>query len=412
MSRSAAREWITSGLPVSRASAICAANARCLVARAARRLAIEVQSGLPDRHAALVRRQRAQLRQVGVVEALRGVRVAADRRVHLGEVLRRRQRRAAGRAVDARPSACASRPPPPPPRPAPRSAARTGRRWVWESIHPSGLREQRVELPDRLAQRVRAIPARARQRALVRAERAEQPARCWPAGTGAAAPRARAGPRPASTARGRAPPRAPRPWPAATAPAPRRSGSAAARAARSPRARAVSSARSIMLRPRSARPAKSPSQLRVEAHRGGRAVAVAMHHRDRAAGEVAELVGQLALVAQLERSRRDRAVLAERDVAQQVEAQRVRRRSARSPRTDRARCPATCSSSRRPSAGSRGRRRAPAARARRPSAAPASTRRGSAGCPCRSGGSSPATCARSSPPLLAGAPAGTAGAGA
>ena len=52
-------------------------------------------------------------------------------------------------------------------------------------------------------------------------------------------------------------------------------------------------------------------------------VAVAPDHPDRAAGEVAELVGELGLVAQLEGRGGDRAVLPEGHLAQQVEAQRV-----------------------------------------------------------------------------------------
>ena len=52
-------------------------------------------------------------------------------------------------------------------------------------------------------------------------------------------------------------------------------------------------------------------------------VAVAADHRQRAAGEVAELVGELGLVALLEGRGGDRAVLAEGDVAQEVVAQGV-----------------------------------------------------------------------------------------
>ncbi len=74
---------------------------RALLVRARRAVAVEVEAGLADRDAALVRGQRAQLGQVGVVEARRVVRVAADRRVHLREGLGRGQRRAAGGAVDA-----------------------------------------------------------------------------------------------------------------------------------------------------------------------------------------------------------------------------------------------------------------------------------------------------------------------
>ena len=72
-----------------------------LLVSAGRPLAIEVEPALADRHAALVRRERAQLGQVGVVEAARGVGVASDRRVHLREVLGRGERRAAGGSVDA-----------------------------------------------------------------------------------------------------------------------------------------------------------------------------------------------------------------------------------------------------------------------------------------------------------------------
>ena len=48
-----------------------------------------------------MRGQRAQFREVGVVEALRRVRMPADGRVHLGERLGRGERRAGGRAVGA-----------------------------------------------------------------------------------------------------------------------------------------------------------------------------------------------------------------------------------------------------------------------------------------------------------------------
>ena len=54
-----------------------------------------------------------------------------------------------------------------------------------------------------------------------------------------------------------------------------------------------------------------------------RPVAVAPDHRQRAVGEIAQLVGQLGVVAALEGLGRDRAVLAEGDVAQQVVAQGV-----------------------------------------------------------------------------------------
>src|SRR5205823_535583 len=52
-----------------------------------RAVAVIVKAGLADRHAALVTCQRAQLGEVGVVEAGRLVRVPPDRRVHLREVV-------------------------------------------------------------------------------------------------------------------------------------------------------------------------------------------------------------------------------------------------------------------------------------------------------------------------------------
>ena len=68
---------------------------RTLLVGARSAVAIEVQPCLADRNTARVRSQGAQLGQIGVVEALGRVRMPADRRVHLGEVLGRRQRRAA-----------------------------------------------------------------------------------------------------------------------------------------------------------------------------------------------------------------------------------------------------------------------------------------------------------------------------
>ena len=52
-------------------------------------------------------------------------------------------------------------------------------------------------------------------------------------------------------------------------------------------------------------------------------VSVARHHRQHAAGEVAVVVGELGLVAGLEAGGGNRAVLAEADLAEEVEAQRV-----------------------------------------------------------------------------------------
>ena len=67
---------------------------RALLVGARGGLAVEVQAGLADRHAALVRGERAQFGQVGVVEALRFVRMPADGRVHVRERLGRGERQA------------------------------------------------------------------------------------------------------------------------------------------------------------------------------------------------------------------------------------------------------------------------------------------------------------------------------
>ena len=73
----------------------------------------------------------------------------------------------------------------------------------------------------------------------------------------------------------------------------------------------------------STRPSKSRRELGVDVDRRHLAAAVAAEHVRRAAREVAELVGQLALVALAERDRGDAAVLAEGDLAEAVVAQRV-----------------------------------------------------------------------------------------
>ena len=66
-----------------------------------------------------------------------------------------------------------------------------------------------------------------------------------------------------------------------------------------------------------ARPSSPPVSSRVELRLGHDAVAVALEHRQRAAGEVAPVVGELGLVPGLESRRRDAAVLAEGDLAKQ-----------------------------------------------------------------------------------------------
>ena len=98
VSSSAARVWITTGLPA-RARQLHLRDERADLVLARRVVAVVVEPGLPDRDAALVGRQRLELGQVGVVEAGRAVGMAADRRADLREGLGRRQRRAARRAV-------------------------------------------------------------------------------------------------------------------------------------------------------------------------------------------------------------------------------------------------------------------------------------------------------------------------
>ena len=72
----------------------------CLIG-ARRAVAVVVEARLADRHATLVFGQRAQLREIGGVEASGRVRMTSDRGIYLREVLCRCQRRAAGRAIDA-----------------------------------------------------------------------------------------------------------------------------------------------------------------------------------------------------------------------------------------------------------------------------------------------------------------------
>ena len=86
----------------------------------------------------------------------------------------------------------------------------------------------------------------------------------------------------------------------------------------------VTSALSSSAQTSSTRPSKSFASSGSTSASGHDAVAVALDHRQRAAGEVAVVVGELGLVALAERGRRDAAVLAERDLAEAVEAQRVR----------------------------------------------------------------------------------------
>ena len=82
MSSSAARVWMTSGLPSSRASCDLGGE-RALLVGARRVVAVVVEAGLADRAAARVRGELAQLVGDRVVVAGRVVGVAADRGEHL-----------------------------------------------------------------------------------------------------------------------------------------------------------------------------------------------------------------------------------------------------------------------------------------------------------------------------------------
>ena len=70
-------------------------------------------------------------------------------------------------------------------------------------------------------------------------------------------------------------------------------------------------------------PVEVAGERRVGRGLGHRAVPVAVDHGERAAGEVAEVVGQLGLVPRLEAGWGDRPVPAERHLAEAVEAERV-----------------------------------------------------------------------------------------
>ena len=83
------------------------------------------------------------------------------------------------------------------------------------------------------------------------------------------------------------------------------------------------SARSSSSETSSTRPSKSFAELRVESRRPAPRRRSSGRPCSRAAREVAELVGQLGLVALAERDRGDAAVLAEGDLAEAVVAQRV-----------------------------------------------------------------------------------------
>ena len=82
-----------------RAGQLDLGDERALLIFTGRVVAVVIEPSLTDCDAPLMRRQRLELCEVGVVEARRRVRVTPDRRVHLGEVFRRLERGAARRAV-------------------------------------------------------------------------------------------------------------------------------------------------------------------------------------------------------------------------------------------------------------------------------------------------------------------------
>ena len=86
---------------------------------------------------------------------------------------------------------------------------------------------------------------------------------------------------------------------------------------------AVSSTSSIRARTASTRPSNSDASSAGASAVGHDAVAVALDHRERAAGEVAVLVGELGVVPRLEPLGRDLAVGPEAHLTQHVEAERV-----------------------------------------------------------------------------------------
>ena len=120
------------------------------------------------------------------------------------------------------------------------------------------------------------------------------------------------------------------------------------------------------------------------------AAAVLMDHRQRAAGQIAQAVGEVRIVAADQRVVAEAAVLPEDDL-RAAGSSAGRRRPSPCGWARRARCcRAICSSCRSRTAASRARRCAWAAAARRPSGTPASRWRGSARSPCRSGAGRPA----------------------
>ena len=371
---------------------------RTLLVGARRVVAEVVQAGLADGRAARVGGQRLQVGEVGVVEALGVVGVTPDGGVDLREVLGRLQRRAVGRRVHADGEDAVD------------ALARRGRDQLGVG---RGARVQvRVAVVHGMVDRVRAADGRPSwgmrivHPCLGRAGRARRPRRSCPRRTVRRRGRCR-GAEGSEELLGR--PGDPR--------GEQHGDHAQALGQRAQDAIEVGRALGVLgqlprrllldvaVEPPHALPdvvegrreldavdalghalgeaVEVAGERRVDVDRRHRPVAVAPDHRQRAVGEVAQLVGQLGLVAALEGLGGDRAVLAEGDVAQQVVAQGVGPEALDDLERDRARCPATCSSSRRPSAGSRGRRRARAPAGRPPSASPARRPCGSAGCPCR-----------------------------
>ena len=155
--------------------------------------------------------------------------------------------------------------------------------------------------------------------------------------------------------RGRARRPAPRPSRAATAPSPRRGGSASGRPPRCPRARRSGRRRRSASTSFAAQRVERVGELLVRPRRRDPSVAVAGDHRRRPRDQVAEVVRELALVALVQAVERRVAVLAERDRRAAPRSAPRRRRRRRRGRAGRSRYRATSRSSGRRAAASRAR---------------------------------------------------------
>ena len=119
--------------------------------------------------------------------------------------------------------------------------------------------------------------------------------------------------------------------------------------------------------------------------------------RQRAAGQIAEAIGQIRVVALDQRVVAEAAILPEGDFAQQEIAQRVGADHVHDRAPAAPHCRATCSFCFLRAESSRAQIPSSAAADRRPSETPANKRRESAECPCRSGADRQATDRHPSP---------------